>query len=122
MKIRPLNNNKNGMTIIDLTILQIEAKYKEVFLPIFLAIIMALLRALHIGERGWLKLTTNVFFAGLLGWLTYFILVQKFGISYEIASGICGVSGYLTEKVIKWLPKFADEAAEKIEDKINHYE
>jgi uncharacterized membrane protein YjjB (DUF3815 family) len=118
MKIRP-QLQKNGMTIIDLTILQIEAKYKDVLLPIFLAVVMALLRLFHLGERGIVKFLTNGLFAALLGWVTYFFLVQKFGISYEIASGLCGISGYLTEKVLKWLPKLTDDAGEKIEEKIN---
>jgi TctA family transporter len=106
------------MTLIDLAILQIEAKYKEVILPIAVAILLAILNMLHFGERSPAKILINIVSAGLIGWLTFFILFQKLDMSYEIASGFCGVSGYLTDKILAWLPKITDSAAKNIQNKI----
>lgn len=106
------------MTIIDLAILQIEAKYKEVFAPIGVAVLLAILRLLHLGERSPVGIAMNILSAGLIGWLTYFVTYQYFHISYEISSGLCGISGYLTDKILSWLPRLTDSAAKKIQDKI----
>lgn len=106
------------MTIIELAIINIEAKYKEVVVPITLAVIIAILRMLHIGERSPITILYKMVAAGLFGWLTYFVFVQKFGLSYELASGLCGISGYLTDKILNWLPTFADAIGKYIQNKI----
>jgi TctA family transporter len=106
------------MTIIELAIIQAEAKYREVVMPIILAILIAILRMLKAGERSIITILYKMIAAGLFGWLTYFITVQKCGFSYEVASGLCGVSGYLTDKILNWLPTFADAIGKYIQNKI----
>lgn len=106
------------MTIIELAIIQAEAKYKEVIVPITLAVLIAILRMLHVGERSPITILYKMVAAGLFGWLTYFVFVQQFGLSYELASGLCGISGYLTDKFLNWLPTIADAIGKYIQNKI----
>ena len=106
------------MTLVELALLQIETKYREVFIPITLAVIIAILRMLKAGERSIVTIFYKVIAAGLFGWLTYFITVQKIGFSYEVASGLCGISGYMTDKILGWLPRIADTIGNSIQNKI----
>jgi TctA family transporter len=106
------------MTIIELAIIQAEAKYREVVMPIVLAILIAILRMLKAGERSIITILYKMIAAGLFGWLTYFVTVQKIGFSYEVASGLCGISGYMTDKILGWLPRIADTIGNSIQNKI----
>lgn len=106
------------MTLVELALLQIETKYREVFIPITLAVIIAILRMLKAGERSIVTIIYKVIAAGLFGWLTYFVTVQKIGFSYEVASGLCGISGYMTDKILGWLPRIADTIGNSIQNKI----